>query len=32
MNLETALDCFQVMSYANSVAIGIILEHNWVPH
>ena len=32
MNLETALDCFQVMSYVNSVAIGIILEHNWVPH
>ena len=32
MNSETALGCFQVMSYVNSVAIGIILEYNWVPH
>ena len=32
MNSETALGCFQVMSYVNSVAIDIILEHNWVPH
>ena len=32
MNSETTLGCFQVMSYVNSVAIGIILEHNWVPH
>ena len=31
MNSETALGCFQVMSYVNSMAIGVILEHNWVP-
>ena len=30
-NSETALGCFQVMSYVNSVAIGIILDKSWVP-
>ena len=29
-NSETALGCFQVMSYVNLVAIGIILDKSWV--
>ena len=30
-NSKTTLGYFQVMSYLNSMAIGKILEHNWVP-
>ena len=30
-NSETALGCFQVISYVNAMAIGAILKHNWVP-
>ena len=30
-NSETALGCFQVISYVNAMAIGAIFKHNWVP-